>query len=219
MAHEHWRGVSLPDPADGILSSLETAADTAGLITPLVGDIAAARALVASALAAGAPISAARPAYLDVGGILYRATGEQVDGVLRLAPVSEVESAFDTFRGGRYQRQSGAQSALVTSKLPARPYDRTIVAFGMADATVSGTAGLRLLVVDNSQPVTARWEDNSTYETQTTFTIARVPAGVDPKVILAVSFGGASGKVSTVQFSEAADVNKLAVLAFPVSMG
>lgn len=219
MAHAHWRGVSLPDPADGILSSLETAADTAGLITPISGEVDAARAVVAAAIASGAPISTARPAYLDVGGILYRATGEQTDGVLRLAPVSEVESTFDTYGGGVHQRESGRQSALITSPLPARPYDRTIIAFGMADAIVSGVAGLRILIMDNDGPSTARWEDNASMQTQTVFSMARVPAGVDPKVILAVNFGGASGKVSKVTFSSAADVNRLAVLAFPVSMG
>ncbi|RTE47669.1 hypothetical protein [Actinobaculum sp. 352] len=218
MSHQHWTGATLPDPTDGIIASIETMADTAGIITP-ASDIATARGILATAIAAGAPISTGRPAYFDIGGIIYRSDGADTGGVYALSPVNEVETTFDSFSGGVYQRTSGSQSALITSKLPARPYDRVVIAFGMADAAVSGIAGLRILIMDNSSPTTARWEDNAEMQTQNVFSMARIPAGVDPKVILAVNFGGATGKVSKVTFSGATDVNKLAVMAMPITMG
>ncbi|RTE47725.1 hypothetical protein [Actinobaculum sp. 352] len=218
MSHRHWSGSLLPDSGDDILGSLTTLMDTVGVVVP-AASIATARTILDTALAAEAPISPDRPTYFDIGGIIYRATGEQSNSRYTLSPVNEVESTFDTFiPTAPFSRYGGNQSALVTSRLPARPYDRVVLAFGMADAQVNGIAGLRVLIADNSGPATSRWENNSSLTTQTSFNMKLVPAGVDPKTILAVSFGGASSQVSTVTFSQAADVNKLMVLAFPVTM-
>lgn len=215
MAHNTWNGVPVPDAGDGILSSLEAAFSAAGVIQP-AASVAAARTALTAAETAGTTPTSAHPAFLDVGGVIYRSTGQKTAaGVWSIAPINEPESVEQSYAGGTISRAANSQHALITSTLPVRPYDRTILAWGMVNAAVSGTVGLRLLM-RNREGNTARWEQNESQSTQSVFNMDICPAGVDPQVILALSFGGTSA--STARISTAADANRLMVIAFPRTM-
>ena len=63
---------------------------------------------------------------------------------------------------------------------------------------------------------TSRWATGSSAETQLAINSGVVPAGADPQVILALSFGGTGNSTATI--SSAADANRLIVEAKPITM-
>ena len=208
------RGVQLPDAGDNILPSLGEIARTTGSIRA-VDSVAAARTILTAAEAAGLAPSPQYPAYFDIGGIIYRATGAKTNGVWTLSPVNEVEVKVNSYAGGTVTKGTGTQHALITSSLPARPHARVVSAQGMVNASVSGTIGLRILIL-NAGGATARWETGAGLQTQTAINSGIVPAGVDPQVILALSFGGTGNSTATI--SSSADANRLIVEAKPITM-
>ena len=75
MAYSHsLRGVQLPDAGDNILSSLGEITRTTGSIRA-VESVSAARVILTAAETAGLAPTPQYPAYFDVSGIIYRATG------------------------------------------------------------------------------------------------------------------------------------------------
>ena len=210
------RGVTIPTAGDDpILPGLTTMVRTSGTIRT-VASVAAARSVLTSAHGAGAAPTTTAPAFFDVGGVVYRADGTQSGGVWSLSPVNENEAFLDTYTpSGKITRTPGSQHALITSRLPARPYDRYVSATGMVNAAVSGTVGLRILIL-NAGGATSRWETGADLQTQVAINAGLVPAGADPQVILALAFGGSS--TSTVTVSAGADANRLLVQAQPITM-
>ena len=208
------RGVQIPAAGEAILPSLGEIARTTGSIRA-VDSVAAARSILTGAETAGLAPSPQYPAYFDVAGIIYRATGAKTNGVWTLSPVNEVEVKVNSYAGGTITRESGAQHALITSSLPARPYDRVVSAQGMVNASTSGTIGLRILIL-NTGGATARWETGAGLQTQTAINSGVVPAGTDPQVILALTFGGTGNSTATI--SSSADANRLIVEAKPITM-
>lgn len=215
MGTPHYRGPVIPAPGEDILETLATMMDTAGIITPATS-IPTARSLLTQAAAGGATITTARPMYFDIGGIVYRADGSKTSEVWALAPVNQAETIVETYIGsGSITRTPGSQHALIESSLPVRPYDRSVMVTGMANAGVSGTVGLCVLI-RNTAGATSRWQSGAGQETATAVNAGIIPAGVDPQIILALSFGGSSN--STVTVSSSADANRLIVQAQPVTM-
>ena len=208
------RGVQLPDAGDNILPSLGEIARTTGSIRA-VDSVAAARTILTAAETAGLAPTPQYPAYFDIGGIVYRATGAKVNSVWTLSPINETEVTVNNYAGGTITRESGAQHALITSSLPARPYDRVVSAQGMVNASANGTIGLRILIL-NAGGATARWETGAGLQTQTAINSGVVPAGVDPQVILALTFGGTGNSTATI--SSSAGANRLIVEAKPITM-
>ena len=208
------RGVQIPESGDKIPPGLGEIARTTGSIRA-VDSVAAARVILTSAEAAGLAPTPQYPAYFDIGGIVYRATGAKPNGVWTLSPVNEVEVKVNSYAGGTVTKGAGTQHALITSSLPARPYDRVVSAQGMVNASASGTIGLRILIL-NAGGATARWETGAGLQTQTAINSGVVPAGVDPQVILALSFGGTGNSTATI--SSSADANRLIVEAKPITM-
>ena len=208
------RGVQLPDAGDNILPSLGEITRTTGSIRA-VASVTEALMILTAAETAGLAPTPQYPAYFDIGGIVYRAAGAKINSVWTLSPVNEVEVKVNSYAGGTITRESGAQHALITSSLPARPYGRVVSAQGMVNASASGTIGLRILIL-NAGGATARWETGAGLQTQTAINSGVVPAGVDPQVILALSFGGTGNSTATI--SSSTDANRLIVEAKPITM-
>ena len=209
------RGVTIPTVGEDILPTLSEMVRTSGTIRT-AASVAAARSVLTAAQAAGVGPTTTAPAYFDIGGVIYRADGTTSAGVWALTPVSENEGHVGTFTpSGTITRTPGSQHALITSALPARPYDRYVSATGMVNASVAGTVGLRILIL-NTGGATSRWETGASLQTQVAINAGIVPAGADPQVILALAFGGSSN--STVTVSAGADANRLLVQAQPITM-
>ena len=209
------RGVQIPEAGEAILPSLGEIARTTGSIRA-VASVTEALTILTAAETAGLAPTPQYPAYFDIGGIIYRASGtKNASGVWILGPVNEIEAHVNTYSGGTITRESGAQHALITSSLSARPYKRIVSATGMVNASTSGTIGLRILIL-NAGGATARWETGAGLQTQTAINSGVVPAGTDPQVILALTFGGTGNSTATI--SSSADANRLIVEAKPITM-
>ena len=217
MTHTNTRGVVVPDSGDDILSSLEASLNALGVIIP-AASVASARSMLASAEAAGTLPTAAHPAYFDVGSkpVMYRATGSKgTNGVYALDIVNEPWSKEYTVGGSTTTKAAGSQSTLITADIPTAPYDRTILAWGMANGSTNNVNGLKILM-RNRDGNTWRWEAGASQQSAVVFNLDICPAGVDPQVILAATWGGTGN--STLTISSATDANRLMVLAFPRSM-
>ena len=216
MTYTHFlRGVQIPAVDEDIPLSLSEMVRTSGTIRA-VASVTEALMILTAAETAGLAPTPQYPAYFDIGGIIYRASGtKNASGVWILGPVNEIEANVNTYSGGTITRESGAQHALITSSLSARPYKRIVSATGMVNASTSGTIGLRILIL-NAGGATARWETGAGLQTQTAINSGVVPAGVDPQVILAMTFGGTGNSTATI--SSSADANRLIVEAKPITM-
>ncbi|MDU0347488.1 hypothetical protein [Actinomyces sp. MRS3W] len=219
MTTTNYKGIPVPDAGDSLLSAFRDMASVLGVISPM-GSIAAARTALTAAENAGSPPTSEHPAYIDVGGIIYRATGAKGSNqVWDLAPINQTEGYEDTvsasLAGTTITRTAGSQHALITSSLPTRPYNRLVVAWGMCNLDPTGTIGLRMLI-RNTDGQTSRYETNGSAESQSVFNMMSVPAGVDPQVILALSFGGSGNSSARLSADRAS--TRLAVLAFPITM-
>lgn len=212
------KGSVVPQAADALLDAWTKYDASVGIISQFAS-IAAFRTALAAAEAAGTPATASHPWFGDMNGIIYRATGSKgSDNVYDLLPINMVEGHDDVSAGAQgaaITRTPGSQHQIITSKLPVRPYRRMVLAIGMANASVNGTCGLRILI-NNREGNTARWSTDSTAETVMAVNIGFVEAGADPQVIMAATFGGTTN--STITFSRDVNSNRLDVLAFPVTM-
>lgn len=131
--HNTSKGIPVPDAGDDLLRAYEAGFNAAGIVVPFAS-IAAFRAALAAAEAAGAPATAAHPWYGDVGGVLYRANGskggnavydlEAVNGVKHhVFPCLADISGVHTLNEGQWKR-------VVQANLDTKPYDRWFFASG-----------------------------------------------------------------------------------------
>lgn len=218
MSSKHWRGATVPGPSDDLLGGFTRLMDTAGVLTP-ASSIASARSILENAITAGAGVSSTNPAYFDIGGIVYRADGTRSGtGGLILRPLNEVERAEDAWSNEVvYSGAAGSEVKIVTSKLPARPYDRMILAFGQMAGAVTDGAYALVVRIRGRDGQMGRWDASDAVETQTVVNVYYVPAGVDPAVTMSIrAVGSATNRIS---FPANASANTLTVLAFPISMG
>ena len=218
MSSKHWKGATTPGPADDLLGGFTRFADTAGILTPATS-VAAARGVLDKAITAGASVTTAAPAYFDINGNIYRADGTiSGGGNYILRPINEIERMEDAWSDAiTYADSPGKEQTLVTSRLPARPYDRMILAFGQAaGACLDGWYALVVKIRGRDGQI-ARWDASDHVETQTVVNVYYVPAGADPQVTMRVRAGTAS--TNRINFPANASANTLTVLAFPISMG
>lgn len=218
MPTQHWKGAVIPAVGDDLVASWPTFVDTSGISIP-ASDLASARVLAESAIAAGATISSATPASFLIGGSgqpkrRYTMDGTRTSGVLNLLKDDMVEGVEDSYAGGTITKGTGTNHALITSKLPAQPYPRICLALGMVNAGVTGTIGLKTLIL-NRDGQTSRWETGGGQQSQVSMNMGIIPAGTDPQIILALTFGGTGNSTATI--SSAADANRLTVFAWPIS--
>lgn len=222
MSSNYWKGVTIPDAGDDLLAAWPLFAQSAGIIQK-ADSIADMRTRLAAAEAAGYPPTVTSPAYFDMNGIIYRATGETgPNGVYNLKPVNEIEKDEKTFNkdGVTITRTAGAYSSLVKSTIPVRPYDRVFLAWGMMDGAIvdSKVDAYSLAVrIGKRDGNLGRWENNAEMQTMSSFNMGIVAAGVDPDVDMAVK-AGSNSNIASLRISDSNQTNKLMVIAFPVSM-
>ena len=215
MSHTHYRGISLPDVGENILSSLDTMADTAGVIT-VSSSVAAARAMLTQAIADGATVSATRPIYFDIGGIIYRADGTQKNSVHRLSPVNEIER----YRFGRNDDNgvsrpatAGSERTVISATLDVKPYDRSVSLEALCYGAITGNVWLRIYPPGENY-VSSRFTSGD-IQSQTVPARGVVKAGTSPEIKVVVVGGSGGGNIT---FGNTGDNTVLFVDAFPASM-
>jgi hypothetical protein len=197
------------------LSAWPAALDAAGIVFP-AQSVAAGREILSKAEAADHPPTAAHPAYLDVGGVLYRSDGSKNGNTWILRPINEVQAVEasvpinNTLKLGNGQYSGAAQV-----DLGVRPYDRIVqVSFTVWGRVAAGDVDATVLLLD--RPYRARFPNDSTGATVTVTGIRVVPAGQDPKI--RCGFTGAYGTGGTFSISGDSAYSTLFALAHPRSM-
>lgn len=215
MAAVNFRGVTVPTAGDGLLTGFEEAFASAGVITT-AASVAAARLTLTEADAAGVTVSPTRPMYFNISGIIYVATGAKTDGVWTMKPVNETEFAIDRVASGQeIQLANGVHHELMTSSLPAAPYDR--IARAEADVYSSFTEGvIHLAVRIQGGPMALSRLDTAANVGAHVSQMGVIPAGQAPAVTLSIYGGAPSGGKTTVISDQT--LNRLIVTAEPVTM-
>lgn len=215
MSHTHYRGISIPDIGEDIPASLETMADTAGVIT-VASSVASARSMLTQAVAGGATVSATRPIYFDIGGIIYRADGTQKNSVYRLSPVNEVERyrfGRDDDNGVSRPATAGSERTVISATLDVKPYDRSVSLEALCYGAITGNVWLRIYPPGENY-VSSKFTSGEV-QSQTVPARGVVKAGTSPEIKVVVVGGSGGGNIT---FGNSRDNTILFVDAFPASM-
>lgn len=218
MSHKNYRGPQIPDVNDPILESLDTMMSTA-LISTVASSIASARAMVESAVNDGAEVSTANPMKFLIGQNEYITDGSQSGGKIKLAPVNEIEYSevaltadVEVTRNG-----TGLYNRLITADLPARPYDRVAIGWGMGTGNVSsGRFNLTVRMNGTKDGQLARWDSSDDANTVATLNLRKITAGTDPDINLSTMSAGTG--TNQMNLAKADNMTKLIVIAFPITM-
>lgn len=215
MPVNHWKGITLPGPGDDLLEAWVNAFDSAGVVFP-AQSVAAAREILTRADAAGHPPTAARPAYIDVNGILYRADGSIANGRWILRPVNEAQAVEGSIGGShQWALQSGQRVDTVTVDLGVRPYDRLVQAnFIVWGEVIRGVIDAHLTIMMRN--FAARFPTKEFGSTVTVTGMYVVPAGQNPAV--RAGFTGAHGVGGTFNFTADKQYSGLMATATPRGM-
>lgn len=215
MPTTHWKGVPVPEASDDLLSAWPKALDAAGIIFP-AQSVAAGREILSKAEAAGHTPTAAHPAYLDVGGVLYRSDGSKNGATWILRPINEVQAVeasvvvANTLKLGNNQYSGAAQV-----DLGVRPYDRIVqISFTVWGRVTAGDIDATVYLLD--RPYRARFPNDSSGASVTVTGVRVVPAGQDPKI--RAGFTGAYGTGGTFSITGDSAYSTLFALANPRSM-
>ena len=218
MGAKNARGVWVPAVGDGLLEGWATAASQLGVYVP-VASVSAARAFLDQAQTAGMPATTSNPVLFLVGSgaqkIAYVADGTKQSSKWVLAPINEVEVDERTYTlGVTASVGSGVYSNMATTSLAARPYDRVMVATANAYGSVSGNVDLCLQ--DGGTDISlARWSAGDA-QSATVTNSGIIPANTAPTVKVGVRGGSTSG--GTARLSADARLNRLVVVAYPITM-
>ena len=217
------RGVWVPGAGDDLLASWQTMAGRLGVFVP-VASVAAARALLDEAQAAGIGASTSNPITFQVGSgaqkVAYTADGSKSNNVWVLAPINEVEIDDTTYLTPwsgykQFSVASGAYSNMMTSKLQARPYDRRVTASAAAYGKKIANRPTFRLTVHDGRRFFARFDADGDSASAGPLSFV-IPANAAP-VIQAGIYGSGSG-TNTVELSGEENQNCLMVTAFPITM-
>lgn len=219
MPTANWKGVLVPEPADGLIDALTKQAESLQVVIP-VASIAAARTLLTQAATAGAVISQTKPALFRVGGaegVYYECVGKNAEGVWVLRPFNEVEVDEAKYSlGSKLTVTTGKFSAMCTANLPTRPYDRVITATASSYGAATGNVDLCLRMGATTQGQTlARFSSGDAHNVTVTNTFI-YRAGEAPLISLGVL--GGSGGGGTVQLSSDERLTRMICIANPISM-
>jgi hypothetical protein len=215
MPTTHWKGVPVPDAGDDLLAAWTNALDAAGIVFP-AQSVAAGREILSKAEAAGHAPTAAHPAYLDVGGILYRSDGAKNGAVWVLAPINEVQAVESRVQlTNTLALKDREYSGATQVDIGVRPYDRLVqVAFTVWGRVAAGDIDATILIMDRQ--FRARFPNDSTGATVTVTGMVVVPAGRDPKI--RAGFTGAYGKGGTFSVTGDSSYSSITSTATPRSM-
>lgn len=218
MGAKNARGVWVPAAGDGLLEGWATAAKQGGLYLP-VASVAAARAALDQAQAAGMGASTSNPMLFLVGSgvqkIAYVADGTKENLKWVLAPLNETEVDERTYTlGVTTTIGAGSYSNMMTTGLPARPFDRVMVATANAYGNVTGNVDLCLQ--DGGTDISlARW-DSGDAQSATVTNSGIIKANTAPSVRVGIRGGWPSG--GKVVLSQNSKLNRLVVVAYPITM-
>ena len=220
------RGVWVPGAGDDLLASWQTMAGRLGVFVP-VASVAAARALLDEAQAAGIGASTSNPIMFLVGSgaqkVAYTADGSKSNNVWVLAPINEVEQIEQTFtQGGAFTLAKDAWGTLLVSSLPARPYDRAVQVFGTAWGAVSnGNVDLALWIGGDDEVRATFVPGASVAQSQTVLNFGVIPANTAPDIQLGLrgtTNTNGVGDGGSITISQGARWNRLVVSAQPITM-
>lgn len=205
----------MPDAGDDLLGAWPAALDAAGLVFP-AASVAAAREILTRAEGLGHAPTAAHPAYIDVGGVLYRADGAKSAGRWILRPVNEAQAEEGSIpESHQWGLQSDQRADAVSVDLGIRPYDRLVQAvFTVWGQVVAGVVDAHLTIM--SRNFAARFPSAANGATVTVTGMAVVPAGQNPAV--RAGFTGAHGVGGTFNFTSSPQYSGLVATATPRSM-
>ena len=212
------RGVWVPGANDDLLAGWQTMAGQIGAYVP-VASVAAARALLDEAATAGMGATTSNPILFLIGSgvqkIAYVADGTKESSKWVLAPLNESESVEQTYTlGTRLTVTSGQWSAMISSTLPARPYDRSVQVWGTAYGNVTGNVDLDIRIRD-ADDVLSRFSSGDAQSTSVT-NYGIIPANTAPGIRLGVRGGSPSG--GEIKLSADGRLNRLIVVATPITM-
>lgn len=218
MGAKNARGVWVPAAGDGLLEGWATAAKQGGMYLP-VASVAAARAALDQASTAGMGATTSNPILFLIGSgtqkIAYVADGTKEDSKWVLAPLNESESVEQTYTlGTGLTVTAGQWSAMISSTLPARPYDRSVQAWGTAYGNVTGNVDLDIRI-QNADDVLSRFSSGDSQSTSVT-NYGIIPANTAPGIRLGVRGGSPSG--GAIKLSADGRLNRLIVVATPITM-
>ena len=198
MPANHWKGIPIPEAGDDLLSAWPNALDAAGVIFP-AQSVAAAREILSKAEAIGHPPTPAHPAYVDVGGVLYRSDGSKNGERWVLRPINEVQAVEASVPiNNTLKLSNGQYSGAAQVDLGVRPYDRIVqISFTVWARVTAGDIDATVFLLD--RPYRARFPNDSTGSTVTVTGVRVVPAGQDPKI--RAGFTGAYGTGGTLSIS------------------
>ena len=212
------RGVWVPGAGDDLLEGWQTAAKQLGVYVP-VASVAAAASALDLAQSAGMGATTSNPMLFLVGSgvqkIAYVADGSKTDGKWNLAPLNEVEVDEQTYsRGTTGTIGDGVYSNMITSALPARPYDRVMTAVANAYGNITGNVDLCLQ--DGGTDISlARWSSGDR-QSATVTNSGIIRANTAPAIRVGIRGGGPSG--GSVSLTSDSRLNRLVVTAYPISM-
>mgnify|MGYP000088707294 CR=1 FL=1 len=215
MPANHWKGIPIPEAGDDLLSAWPNALDAAGVIFP-AQSVAAAREILSKAEAIGHPPTPAHPAYVDVGGVLYRSDGAKNGERWVLRPINEVQAVeASVVINNTLKLNNGQYSGAAQVDLGVRPYDRIVqISFTVWARVTAGDIDATVYLLD--RPYRARFPNDSTGSTVTVTGVRVVPAGQDPKI--RAGFTGAYGTGGTLSISGDSAYSTLFALANARSM-
>ena len=218
MAQRNLRNLLVPAPGDPILTSLSQTLAEAGVYVP-VASAAAARLLLTQMETAGQTPTPATPLMLLVGSgaqrNAYIADGSKNSGTWVLQALNEVEVDEQTYsRGTTGTIGDGMYSNMITSALPARPYDRVMTAVANAYGNITGNVDLCLQ--DGGTDISlARWSSGDR-QSATVTNSGIIPANTAPAIRVGIRGGGPSG--GSVSLTSDSRLNRLVVVAYPITM-
>lgn len=215
MSTQHWKGIPVPDAGDDLLDAWPAALDAAGLVFP-AASVAAAREILARAESLGRAPTAAHPAYIDVGGVLYRADGAKSGGRWVLRPVNETQTAEGRIaESHQWGLQSDQRVDTAVADLGVRPYDRLVQAvFTVWGQVVGGVVDAHLTIMNRN--FVSRFPAAAYGSTVTVTGMAVVLAGQNPAV--RAGFTGGHGVGGTFSFTSSSQYSGLVATATPRSM-
>lgn len=222
MGAKNARGLWVPAAGDGLLEGWQTMAKQAGVYLP-VASTAAASAALDAAQAAGMAATTSNPIMFLVGStvakVAYVADGTKTNGKWNLAPLNEVQVQEDT--AGVTSVTGLAQFQLkpiITSTLPAAPFDRVVVATGYAYGRVTaGIVNLGLRIGSREDQPEARFKGDNVPGAASVNNSGIIRANTAPTIILG-AVGDSPSVSSAVSVGVVDKHSRLVVTAFPISM-
>lgn len=218
MPQEMWNKALAPLLGENLIDAFKTFAAQPGKIIP-VASIAAAGVLLDRAASNNVTVNATNPAFFSVGAsrptqyVCVGKDGEDWD----LVPFNEVESDERTELGsGKVISVAKDQHYWTNqSTLPARPYDRLVIAWATNHYTqASGSIDMQCVIGTDIALAHIPSGDN---QSVAVFNMGIIRAGVTPVIESRTAGGGPSGGTYKLNAGDRRQ-NRLVVAAFPIRM-